>query len=90
MLSSQTTGVGARLGHCLQGIVWMGLMEIITQETLEAKREEVDRLWQAANVAKVAAARAGEEFKNMRYAYYVILQGREGVDEQRISNQVTS
>ena len=51
----------------------------ITREALEKKREEVDRLWQAANIAKIAAAKAEEEYKIMRYDYiYIPLTGKTG------------
>lgn len=50
-------------------------MGIITLGELNAKREEVDALWQAANAAKIAAAKAEEEYKNMRYEYFCSQRG---------------
>lgn len=46
-------------------------MTTITREELETKREEVDKLWQAANAAKIKAAREEEEYKDMRYEYFL-------------------
>lgn len=47
-------------------------MDTVTREILEAKREEVDKLWQAANAAQIVAAKVEEEYKIMRYNYIYI------------------
>ena len=46
-------------------------METITQKDLEAKREKVDKLWRVAKDAQIKAARVEEEYKDMRYKYFL-------------------
>ena len=45
-------------------------MDTITLEKLRAKREEVEKLWQVAHAARVAAAKVEREFKEMRFEYH--------------------
>ena len=44
---------------------------IPTKEELGAKAEEVHNLWRIALEAKRIAAACEEEFKDMRYTYYL-------------------
>ena len=44
---------------------------IPTKEDLDAKAKETHDLWSAALEAKRIAAACEEEFKNMRYRYYL-------------------